>query len=60
MNTRIYVENLAPGTSVAQLTNLFNAYGNVQDVNLAVDQFNQPLSFGFVTMVTAEGTRAAI
>ena len=41
--------------------NLFSVYGNVADVNIAVDRANhKPRGFGFVTMVTPEGARAAI
>lgn len=41
--------------------NLFAPYGNVVDVNLTVDRDDQkPLGFGFVTMVTPEGARAAV
>ena len=60
MNTRMCVENLPAGTSVADLTGLFSAYGQVVDVNLTVDQSGQPQGFVFVTMATAECARAAI
>jgi len=61
MSTRIYVENLPATTTREELTSLFAPYGNVVDVNLAADRNNlQPLGFGFVTMVTAEGARAAV
>lgn len=61
MNARVYVENLPAATSAADLRNLFSPYGNVVDVKLTVDRDSQkPLGFGFVTMVTPEGARAAI
>jgi RNA recognition motif-containing protein len=61
MSIRIYVENLPAATTAADLINLFAPYGNVVDVNVAADRNNlQPLGFGFVTMVTPEGARAAI
>ena len=57
----MYVENLPAAISVADLRNLFSAYGNVVDVNLTVGRdHKKPLGFGFVTMVTPEGARAAI
>jgi len=61
MNTRIYVENLPATTSAADLRKLFSTYGNVVDVNLTFGHDHQkPVAFGFVTMVTPEGARAAI
>lgn len=61
MNTKIYVDNLSPVTTESELMNLFSTYGNVVDVNIAVDRTSQKSrGFGFVTMVTPEGARAAI
>jgi cold-inducible RNA-binding protein len=61
MSTRIYVENLPAATTPRDLMNLFAPYGNIVDVNLTVHHNDQkPLGFGFVTMVTSEGARAAI
>jgi RNA recognition motif-containing protein len=61
MNTKVYVDNLAPVTTEGDLKELFSAYGNVVDVNIAVDHAShKPRGFGFVTMVTPEGARAAI
>ena len=61
MNTKVYVDNLAAATTENELKNLFSAHGNVVDVNIAVDRANhKPRGFGFVTMVTPEGARAAI
>jgi cold-inducible RNA-binding protein len=61
MNSKVYVDNLAAATTESELRNLFSAYGNVVEVNIAVDRTNhKPRGFGFVTMVTPEGARAAI
>jgi RNA recognition motif-containing protein len=61
MNTKVYVDNLAAATTESELKNLFSAHGNVVDVNIAVDRAShKPRGFGFVTMVTPEGARAAI
>ena len=61
MNTKVYVDNLAAVTTESDLLGLFSVYGNVADVNIAVDRASRkPLGFGFVTMVTPEGARAAI
>lgn len=61
MNTKVYVDNLATATTETELRDLFSPFGNVADVNLAVDRTNQkPRGFGFVTMITPEGARAAI
>jgi cold-inducible RNA-binding protein len=61
MTTKVYVDNLDAATTENDLKNLFSAYGNVADVNIVVDRTNQkPRGFGFVTMATPEGARAAI
>jgi len=61
MNNQVYVDNLAAVTTESDLRDLFSAYGNVMDVNIAVDRASQkPRGFGFVTMATPEGARAAI
>ncbi len=61
MNTKVYVDNLATVTTERELKELFTAYGNVMDVNIAVDHAShKPRGFGFVTMATPEGARAAI
>jgi RNA recognition motif-containing protein len=61
MSTKLYVENLAAVTTESDLMNLFSAYGNVAEMNVPVDRANgKRRSFGFVTMVTPEGARAAI
>jgi len=61
MNTKIYVEHLAADTTEGQLLDLFSTYGNVADVNIAVEGVDRKSRrFGRVTMVTPEGARAAI
>jgi RNA recognition motif-containing protein len=61
MSIKVYVNNLAAATTENELMDLFSAYGNVADVHIAVDGPNpRPRGSGFVTMVTAEGARAAI
>jgi cold-inducible RNA-binding protein len=61
MTTKIYVDNLATGTTETELIALFSAYGNVAEVSIAVDHTNhKPRGFGFVTMATPEGAQAAI
>jgi RNA recognition motif-containing protein len=61
MSAKIYVENIAPATTENELKELFSAYGNVAEVNIVVERADQkPRGFGFVTMVTPEGARAAI
>jgi RNA recognition motif-containing protein len=61
MATKIYVENIAPATTETELKELFSAYGNVAEVNIIVDRTHRkPRGFAFITMVTAEGARAAI
>ena len=61
MTNKVYVENIAPATTEKELKQIFSAYGNVADVNIVVERTDQkPRGFGFVTMVTPEGARAAI
>ena len=61
MNTKIYVDNLPSTATEPELAALFSAYGNVVTVTIVVDRTSQkPRGFGFVTMVTPEGARAAI
>jgi cold-inducible RNA-binding protein len=61
MNTKLYVNNLAPAITYNELMDLFSAYGNVAEITLPVDRAQgQPRGFGLVTMVTAEGARAAL
>jgi cold-inducible RNA-binding protein len=60
-NTKVYVDNLATATTENELRDLFSPYGNVAEVSVPVHQTNgRPRGFGFVTMATPEGARAAI
>jgi RNA recognition motif-containing protein len=59
MNAKIYFDKL-PST-VTELMGLFSVYGNVVDIHIQVDRTSlEPRSYGFVTMITPEGARAAI
>ncbi len=61
MNTKLYVNNLAATTTYQDFMDLFSPYGNVVEINLPLDRANgRPRGFGFVTMATPEGARAAI
>jgi RNA recognition motif-containing protein len=58
---KVYVDNLAAVTTENDLIDLFSLYGNVAEVNIIVDRVNhKSRGFGFVTMATPEGARAAI
>jgi RNA recognition motif-containing protein len=56
----IYVGNLDFATTEQDLRSLFEAYGQVDNVNIAKDKFSgQPRGFGFVEMADeAQGERA--
>jgi RNA recognition motif-containing protein len=61
MHNKVYVDNLAAVTTERDLIDLFSPYGNVAEVNIAVDRANhKSRGFGFVTMATSEGARLAI
>lgn len=61
MNTKVYVDNLAAATTENDLIDWFSPYGNVAEAHVPVDRTNgRPRGFGFVTMATPEGARAAI
>jgi RNA recognition motif-containing protein len=61
MPAKIHVDNIAATTTENELKEIFSAYGNVAEVNIVVDRTHPRLrGFGFVTMVTPEGARAAI
>jgi len=61
MNTKLYIDNLASSSTYRDFMELFSVHGNVVDINLPVDRASGRLrGFGFVTMVTPEGARAAI
>jgi RNA recognition motif-containing protein len=61
MNTRLYVGNLSPAVSEADLLRLFSQAGVVTEVTLALDPgTHQSRGFGFVTMATPELAAAAL
>jgi|WetSurMetagenome_2_1015567.scaffolds.fasta_scaffold696308_2 RNA recognition motif-containing protein len=61
MNKKVYVDNLAEVTTESDLMKLFSPYGNVAEVNIPnARAHHRSRGFGFVTMVTARGARAAI
>jgi len=60
-HNKVYVDNLAAVTTERELRDLFSPFGNVAEVNIAVDRVNhKSRGFGFVTMATSEGARSAI
>jgi cold-inducible RNA-binding protein len=61
MNTKLYVGNLSPAVSEADLHRLFSQKGTVTEVTMAVDPAtHQSRGFGFVTMATPELAAAAL
>ena len=60
MNTKVYVDNLDAALTETDLIDLFSPYGNVVNASIPVGRASdKPRGFGFVTMVTPEGARAA-
>jgi RNA recognition motif-containing protein len=61
MNTKVYVDGPTVANTESELVGMFSVYGNVVDVNVAIDRAQHNLrAFGFVTMATPEGARSAI
>jgi len=61
MNTKLYIGNLSPDVSEADLLSLFSRAGSVTQVTLALDSVtHQSRGFGFVTMATPELAAAAL
>jgi cold-inducible RNA-binding protein len=60
MATKLYVGNLSPNTTEAQIQDLFKASGNVVSCNLIMDKVtNKSKGFAFVEMGSeAEATKA--
>ncbi|HVR30607.1 MAG TPA: RNA-binding protein, partial [Thermoanaerobaculia bacterium] len=59
MSKRLYVGNLPPGTTAAEVRAAFSRFGEVTSVDLATDRFTgHPRDFGYVEM--DEGAAAAI
>jgi len=60
MNSKLYVGNLAPKVSEAELRDLFSRAGAVTSVEIIVDGSRQSRGYAFVTMATAELAAAAL
>jgi len=61
MSTKLYVGNLSYNVTENSLQDLFAKHGPVAEVNLLQDRMTgKPRGFGFVTMATEEGAKAAI
>ena len=61
MNSRLYVGNLAPKVSEAELRALFSRSGAVTAVELMLDPASgQSRGYAFVTMATPESAAAAL
>jgi RNA recognition motif-containing protein len=61
MNQRLYVGNLSPGVTEADLRLLFSRIGSVTEVELKLDPTtHQSRGYAFVTMATPELAAAAL
>src|SRR6266704_1628779 len=61
MNTKLYVGNLGFDATEDELRNLFGAHGPVDEIKIVMDRdTGRPRGFGFATMQTEEGAKAAI
>ena len=61
MSQRLYVGNLSPGVTEADLRLLFSRIGAVTEVELKLDPTtHQSRGYGFVTMATSELASAAL
>ena len=61
MNSKLYVGNMSFKTTEADLRAAFSQFGTVTDVFIANDrETGRPRGFAFVTMGTAEESKAAI
>jgi RNA recognition motif-containing protein len=59
--TNIFVRNLDPTTTEAQLKDLFAAYGSVETVTIVKDRDTSgPRGFAFIEMTDAAEAKAAI
>jgi RNA recognition motif-containing protein len=57
----IFVRNLDPTTTEAQLKDLFAAYGSVESITIVKDRdTNGPRGLGFVEMTNADEAKVAI
>ncbi len=61
MNAKLHIDNLSVTATETDLRDLFSACGKVVEVNISTSPATgRPRGFGFVTMATPEGARAAI
>lgn len=61
MNPKLYIGNLSPGVTEADLRLLFSRAGAVTEVQLMLDSATQqPRGFAFVTMANPESAAAAL
>jgi len=61
MNAKLYIGNLSPAVSEADLRSLFSQEGTVTEVTMALDPVTrQSRGFAFVTMATPELAAAAL
>lgn len=61
MGTKLYVGNISFDVIENDLQDLFSQHGPVTEANLMMDRVTgKPRGFGFVTMATEEGAKAAI
>ena len=61
MNTKLYVGNLSPAVSQADLLSLFSRVGTVTEITVALDPVtHQSRGFAFVTMGTPDMAAAAL
>ena len=61
MNSKLYVGNLSPAVSEADLLSLFSRAGAVTEVTVVLDPVTrQSRGFGFVTMATPELAAGAL
>ncbi len=61
MNSKLYISNLPPSVSEADLRLLFSRAGTVTEVSLVIDPAtSQPRGSAYVTMATPEAATAAL
>ena len=61
MSTKLYVGNLSFDATESDLRELLGAHGPVNEINIVMDrETGRPRGFGFVTMNTEDGAKAAI
>jgi len=61
MSTKIYVGNLAYGTTENEMQEMFSQHGSVRDIDLIVNKLSGDFrGFGFVTMNYEDDAKRAI